>query len=88
VLPAIGEYEGLPAIGIPLIYKAPPYKAPPYGAPIATTWSWAGPYLGINVGYSAGKSKTDTVFSDASAGTPLFAAGSSDSLNGVPSARS
>jgi iron complex outermembrane receptor protein len=80
--PAVGGYDVLPGIGIPLIYKAPAYKAPPYGAPIVTTWSWAGPYLGINVGYSAGKSKTDTVFSDTTAGS-LFASGSSDNLNGV-----
>jgi iron complex outermembrane recepter protein len=81
--PAFGEYEGLPGIGIPLIYKAPAYKAPPSGAPIVTAWSWAGPYLGINVGYSAGKSNTDTLFSDAAAGSPLFATGSSDHLNGL-----
>src|SRR5262249_13431934 len=49
---------------------------------IAIGWSWAGPYLGINVGYSAGKSKTDAVFSDPT-GAPLFATGSSDNLNGV-----
>jgi iron complex outermembrane recepter protein len=78
--PAVGGYDLLP--GIPLIYKAPAYKAPPY-APIVTAWSWAGPYLGINVGYSAGKSKTDAVFSDATAGSALFATGSSDNLNGV-----
>src|SRR5262249_33607911 len=71
----------LPGVGIPLIYKAPA-KPPAYGAPIATAWSWAGPYLGINVGYSAGKSKTDAVFSDPT-GAPLFATGSSDNLNGV-----
>ncbi|TMK00313.1 MAG: TonB-dependent receptor, partial [Alphaproteobacteria bacterium] len=76
--PAVRGYE-LP--GIPLIYKDP--KSPPYGAPIVTAWSWAGPYVGVNAGHSAGKSKTDTMFSDASAGTALFAAGSSDSLNGV-----
>ena len=81
--PAIGGYDLLPGIGIPLIYKAPAYKAPPYGAPIVTAWSWAGPYLGINVGYSAGKSKTDTVFSDATTGSALFATGSSDNLNGM-----
>jgi iron complex outermembrane receptor protein len=80
--PAIGGYDLLPGIGIPLIYKAPAYKAPPY-APIVTAWSWAGPYLGINVGYSAGKSKTDAVFSDAMAGSALFATGSSDNLNGM-----
>jgi opacity protein-like surface antigen len=81
--PAIGGYDGLPGIGIALIYKAPPFKAPRYGAPIVTAWSWAGPYLGVKVGYSAGKSKTDAVFSDATAGSALFATGSSDNLNGV-----
>src|SRR5258708_12616768 len=69
------------AIALPLILKEP--KSPAYGAPIVTAWSWAGPYVGVNAGYSAGKSKTDTVFSDANAGTPLFAARSSDSLNGI-----
>src|SRR5262245_130103 len=60
------------------------YGAPIFSkAPIAVAWSWAGPYLGINVGYSAGKSKTDAGFSDAGAGSPLFAARSSDNLNGV-----
>ncbi len=41
------------------------------------------PLSRLNLGYSAGKSKTDGVFSDATLGTPLFATGSSDSLNGV-----
>src|SRR5262249_19183847 len=50
--------------------------------PVAIAWSWAGPYLGINVGYSAGKSKTDAVFSDPT-GAPLFTTGSTDNLNGV-----
>jgi opacity protein-like surface antigen len=81
--PAIGGYDVPAGIGLPLIYKSPAYKAPAYGAPIVTAWSWAGPYLGINVGYSVGKSKTDTAFSDATAGSPLFAAGSSDNLNGI-----
>jgi iron complex outermembrane receptor protein len=81
--PAVGGYDAVPTVGIPLIYKAASYKAPPYGAPMAMAWSWAGPYLGINVGYSAGRSKTDAGFSDAGAGSPLFAAGSSDNLNGV-----
>jgi opacity protein-like surface antigen len=75
--PAVGGYDVVPGIGVPLIYKAPAY-----GVPLMTAWSWAGPYLGINVGYSAGKSKTDAAFSDPT-GTPLFAAGSSDNLNGV-----
>jgi len=75
--PAVGGYDVPPGIGVPLIFKAPAY-----GAPVAIAWSWAGPYLGINVGYSAGKSKTDAVFSDPT-GTPLFATGSTDNLNGV-----
>src|SRR5262245_13372640 len=75
--PAVGGYDVVPGIGVPLIYKAPAY-----GVPIVTAWSWTGPYLGINVGYSAGKSKTDAMFSDPT-GAPLFATGSSDNLNGV-----
>src|SRR5215468_9066473 len=75
--PAVGGYDVPPGIGVPLIFKAPAY-----GAPVAIAWSWAGPYVGINVGYSAGKSKTDAVFSDPT-GAPLFTAGSTDNLNGV-----
>jgi iron complex outermembrane recepter protein len=75
--PAVGGYDVPPGIGVPLIYKAPAY-----GAPVAIAWSWAGPYLGINAGYSAGKSKTDAVFSDPT-GAPLFTTGSTDNLNGV-----
>src|SRR5260370_11075619 len=74
---AIGGYDVPPGIGVPLIFKAPAY-----GAPVAVAWSWAGPYVGINVGYSAGKSKTDAVFSDPT-GAPLFTTGSTDNLNGV-----
>jgi outer membrane immunogenic protein len=82
--PAIGGYDVFTGIGMPLLYKAPVYKAPAsYGAPIAVAWSWAGPYFGFNVGYSAGKAKTDAAFSDATAGAALFTTGSSDSLNGV-----
>jgi len=75
--PAVGRYDVPPGISVPLIFKAPAY-----GAPVAIAWSWAGPYLGINAGYSAGKSKTDAVFSDPT-GAPLFATGSTDNLNGV-----
>ena len=56
--------------------------APVFKAPVAE-WTWAGPYLGFNVGYGTGRSRTDALFSDAAAGTPLLAAGSSDKLNGV-----
>src|SRR5215468_1403242 len=75
--PAVGGYDLPPGIGVPLIFKAPAY-----GAPAAIAWSWAGPYVGINAGYSAGKSKTDAVFSDPT-GAPLFTTGSTDNLNGV-----
>src|SRR5256886_13490827 len=68
-----GYYKRATGYGSPLFYKAP----------IVTAWSWAGPYLGLNLGYSAGKSKTDGVFSDATLGTALFATGSSDSLKGA-----
>jgi len=75
--PAVGGYDLPPGIGVPRIFKAPAY-----GAPVAIAWSWAGPYVGINAGYSAGKSKTDAVFSDPT-GAPLFTTGSTDNLNGV-----
>src|SRR5262249_23284027 len=68
-----GLYKGPTGYGAPMFYKAP----------IVTAWSYAGPYLGLNLGYSAGKSKTDGVFTDAPLGTPLFATGSWDSLKGV-----
>src|SRR5256884_7903208 len=68
-----GYSKGPNGYGAPMFYKAP----------IATAWSWAGPYLGLNLGYSAGKSKTDAVFSDATLGTPLFATGSTENLSGL-----
>jgi outer membrane immunogenic protein len=52
-------------------------------APIVTAWTWAGPYLGVNVGYGLGKSNTDTVLSDAIIGTPLIASNTSSKLNGM-----
>jgi outer membrane immunogenic protein len=40
-------------------------KAPRlFKAPVLAAWTWAGPYVGGTIGYSAGKSKTDTIFSD------------------------
>jgi opacity protein-like surface antigen len=68
-----GYSKGPNGYGAPVLYKAP----------IATAWSWAGPYIGLNLGYSAGKSKTDAVFSDATVGTPLFATGSTENLSGL-----
>src|SRR5205807_4802437 len=63
--------------------KRLPLKAP-FGAPVAVAWTWAGPYLGTNIGYSMGKSRTDAVFSDMTTGASLFASGASnDNLRGV-----
>jgi outer membrane immunogenic protein len=52
---------------------------PVYKAPVAALWTWTGFYVGANAGYSAGKFDTDTLFSDAGFGTPLFAPGPSSS---------
>ena len=59
------------------------FGLPIFKAPVLTAWSWAGPYIGANIGYSAGKSKTDAVFSDFTTGAPLLATGSTDNLNGM-----
>src|SRR5262245_13790674 len=64
-------------------YNAPVgFGIPIFKAPVVTAWSWAGPYVGANIGYSFGKSKTDAVFNDSTTGAALLATGSSDTLNG------
>jgi outer membrane immunogenic protein len=67
------------------VYDAPKgLKGPTlYKAPTTPAWTWAGLYLGVNVGYGWGKSRTDTVFSDATIGTPLRATNTSAALKGV-----
>ncbi len=67
------------------VYDAPKgLKAPAlYKAPTAPALTWAGLYLGVNVGYGWGKSNTDTVFSDATIGTPLLATITSAALKGM-----
>ena len=47
-----------------------------------TSWTWAGPYLGLNAGYGFGKSNTDTVIGDATVGT-LVATSTSSKLDGM-----
>jgi iron complex outermembrane receptor protein len=79
--PAIGGYAVF-AIAAPVLSKVMPVKAPS-SAPVAVAWTWGGPYLGTNIGYSMGKSRTDAVFSDMAPGTPLFASSRSDDLKGV-----
>ncbi|MGA7487943.1 MAG: TonB-dependent receptor, partial [Xanthobacteraceae bacterium] len=78
------KFGGAPPPNRPGIgYDKAPFGLPPiFKAPVATAWSWAGPYIGANIGYSFGRSKTDAVFNDTTTGAALLAAGSSDSLNG------
>ena len=52
--------------------------------PVESLWTWAGSYIGFNVGYGSGRSDTETVFSDATAGAPLLSANMpSPKLEGV-----
>ena len=50
---------------------------------IPPLYDWTGLYIGLSAGYGFGKSQTDALFSDASMGTPLFATGSSSTLDGL-----
>ena len=78
------KFGGVPPVNKGGYYKAPTgFGEPIFKAPVLTAWTWAGPYIGANIGYSAGKSKTDAVFSDFTTGAPLFATGSTDNLNGA-----
>ena len=82
--PALGIHDTLAAVGAPLVYKALPYKAPAaYGTPVATAWTWAGAYLGLNAGYALGKSDTDATITDAIAGTSLAATSTSAKFTGM-----
>ena len=56
---------------------------PLFKAPVLTAWTWAGPYVGANIGYSAGRSRTDAAFVDAATGASLFAVDTSDNLDGL-----
>ena len=46
---------------------------------IALPWTWAGFYVGLNVGYGYGSSDTDMLFTDANTGNPLLSAGAASS---------
>jgi len=67
------------------VYDAPKgLKGPTlYKAPTPPALTWAGLYLGVNVGYGWGKSSTDTVFTDATSGAPLLATITSAALKGM-----
>ena len=54
-----------------------------FKAPIRSAWTWAGFYVGGTIGYSWGKSNTDTAFSDPVSAGQLFATSESRKLEGV-----
>jgi opacity protein-like surface antigen len=54
-----------------------------FKAPMLAAWTWAGPYIGGTIGYSAGRSKTDTIFSDPASGAGLFASSASREFDGA-----
>jgi opacity protein-like surface antigen len=66
----------------PGLYKAG--KSPLFTkAPIRAAWTWEGYYLGLNLGYSWGKSRTDAFFDDTLGGGGTFATSSSFDLKGI-----
>jgi opacity protein-like surface antigen len=52
-------------------------------APMLAAWTWSGLYVGGTIGYGAGKSNTDTAFSDPVSGAELFATSRSRRLDGA-----
>jgi outer membrane immunogenic protein len=48
--------------------KAPVYKAPP---PIVDPWTWTGVYIGVNAGYSWGRSDTHVDYFTSPGGLPI-----------------
>jgi opacity protein-like surface antigen len=54
-----------------------------FKAPVLAAWSWTGPYVGATIGYSTGKSDTDTLFSTPGIGAQLFATNGSRRLDGA-----
>ena len=58
-------------------------SAPLRKAPMLAAWTWSGLYVGGTIGYGAGKSSTDTAFSDPASGAGLFASSASRALDGA-----
>ena len=71
--PAAAVYDRAVTAKLPMLFKAP----------VIAAWTWAGPYIGGTIGYSAGKLKTDTIFSDPASGAELFATSASRKLDGA-----
>jgi iron complex outermembrane receptor protein len=65
-------------------YAANGYRGPLayYKAPLLGGADWAGLYAGVNVGFSAGRSITSTLLSDAVTGDPIFGDSRSSKLSG------
>ncbi len=64
------------------VQSSGPVKGPLFAkAPVAWLWTWNGYYLGINAGYSWGRSNTDAFFNDNAIGTN-FAINSSVGMRG------
>jgi outer membrane immunogenic protein len=59
----------LPVAAADLPRKAPVYKAPP---PIIDPWTWSGIYVGLNGGYSWGKSRTTVDYFNTLTGLPII----------------
>ncbi len=51
-------------------------------APIIDVWTWNGVYVGVNVGYSWGRSETDALFTNYATGAFLAASSNTFDLNG------
>src|SRR5437879_4896211 len=63
VLAAMFAVTSATAADLPVkaVYKAPPVEV----------WTWTGFYVGGNVGYSWGRSRTDVSFSNSATGAPI-----------------
>jgi opacity protein-like surface antigen/outer membrane receptor protein involved in Fe transport len=78
--PIVGFYTTTPTAASISQWRERPRMV--YKAPVTALWTWIGFYFGANAGYTVGKFDSNTLVSDASLGTPLFATSSSSTLKG------